>query len=142
MEAKPAPPPPPPAPAVSEAAAAVATKPVTSVSPDAATTTDDPRFGVRVTRTAVVFTQPGDPDSRIAVAGDFNSWLPASTPLHYDGELRALRALVRISPGRHQYRLVVDGRWQADPYNADGHVNEHGEKNSVLVVPAEEQVVR
>ena len=43
-------------------------------------------------------------------------------------------AIVDIPPGRYQYRLVIDGVWQADPYNANVQLNEYGEHNSVLVV--------
>ena len=32
-------------------------------------------------------------------------------------------------------RLVVDGRWEADPYNDERETNHHGELNSILVVP-------
>ena len=44
-------------------------------------------------------------------------------------------AMVPMPPGRHRYRLVVGGVWQADPYNEEHEVNEHGERNSVIVVP-------
>ena len=40
-----------------------------------------------------------------------------------------------MPPGRYCYRLVVDGRWRADPYNAHKQLNEYDELNSVLVVP-------
>jgi hypothetical protein len=40
-----------------------------------------------------------------------------------------------LAPGRYQYRYVVDGRWQADPANAEAEPSPYGELNSVVTVP-------
>jgi len=39
-----------------------------------------------------------------------------------------------VPPGKYQYRLVVDGQWQEDPYNEKAILNPYGEYNSVLEV--------
>ncbi len=75
---------------------------------------------------------------RILVAGDFNHWSPTAHPLRYNPQLAVHHALVEIPPGRYQYRLIIDGVWQADPYNANVQANGYGEHNSVLVVPQTE----
>ncbi len=99
-----------------------------------------PPFGVRSTRQGVHFCQPGERGRLIHVAGDFNQWLPLATPLCYDAETRRHHTLVEIPPGRYRYRLVVDGRWQADPYNDVRQLNEYDETNSVLIVPDPEEL--
>jgi hypothetical protein len=43
-------------------------------------------------------------------------------------------ATVPLPPGRYQYRLVVDGRWEADPHNDERETNEHGELHNVFTV--------
>ncbi len=42
---------------------------------------------------------------------------------------------MEIPPGRYRYRLVVDGRWRADPFNKLQRLNDYDEPNSLLVVP-------
>ena len=104
------------------------------------TTTDAQRqlgavLGVRITMHGVMFVQPADPTQKLAVAGDFNNWSPTATPLHHDLELGVAYAIVSMAPGRYRYRLIVDGRWQADPHNHEREANPYGEPNSVLHVP-------
>jgi hypothetical protein len=43
---------------------------------------------------------------------------------------------LRIEPGRHQYRLVLDGQWTADPHNDNAELNPFGEANSIVEVTA------
>ena len=92
-------------------------------------------YGARCTKRGVLFVQPSAGEEDIFVAGDFNGWSPTHTPLPPNRELGVAEVLVPISPGRHQYRLVVGGQWRADPYNDQREANEHGEFNSVVVVP-------
>jgi chromosome partitioning protein len=91
-------------------------------------------FGVRVTAQGILFVQPGDAGRCLAVAGDFNNWSATLTPLRFNDGLGVHETMVQIPAGRYQYRLVVDGRWQADPYNDVRVLNEYGELNSVVVV--------
>jgi chromosome partitioning protein len=94
-----------------------------------------PRYGAATTGRGVRFVQPGDGRQAVAVAGDFNHWSPTATPLPFDARLGAHQAFLEIPPGQYRYRLIVDGHWQADPYNDHRQVNEYDEMNSVLVVP-------
>jgi chromosome partitioning protein len=93
------------------------------------------RFGAHPTPAGVRFAQPGEPGLTISVAGDFNGWSATATPLRYDAAIRAHQILVEIPPGRYRYRLVVDGRWRADPFNKLQRLNDYDEPNSLLVVP-------
>lgn len=40
-----------------------------------------------------------------------------------------------LPPGRHEYRLLVDGRWIPDPNAAESTRTPDGCVNSVLIVP-------
>jgi chromosome partitioning protein len=92
-------------------------------------------YGAAATGRGARFVQPGDGRQTVAVAGDFNHWSPTATPLPFDAKLGAHHAFLEIPPGRYHYRLVIDGNWQADPYNDHEQLNEYDEPNSVLVVP-------
>ena len=107
-------------------------QPITLGHPHATTL---PNCGVQCTDKGVRFVQPGEATTSISIAGDFNQWSPTATPLYHQSQLGVQQALVQIPPGLYQYRLIINGRWQADPYNARTQLNEYGEPNSVLVVP-------
>ncbi len=95
----------------------------------------DTAWGVTNTPRGVRFAQPPGVGRSIYVAGDFNAWSSTATPLRYDEIKGAHEALVEIPPGRYRYRLIVDGRWLADPHNDNRQLNDYNETNNVLVVP-------
>jgi hypothetical protein len=69
----------------------------------------------------------------VFVAGSFNEWNPARTPLTRKSDGKWVGDLSGIT-GRHEYLFVVDGQWLPDP-NAEERVqNPFGGWNSVLVV--------
>lgn len=119
-----------------------ATEPISQHSPEKATAPGGAAlpYGAHPTGRGVRFAQPGDARQSICVAGEFNRWSADSAPLRYDARLRAHHGLIVIPPGRYLYRLVIDGRWQMDPYNAYKQVSDNGELNSVLVVPKPEDL--
>jgi chromosome partitioning protein len=96
-------------------------------------------YGAAVTGRGARFVQPGDGHQVVAVAGDFNRWSPTETPLPFDATLGAHQAFVELPPGQYRYRLIVDGHWQADPYNTHKQLNDYDEFNSVLVVPGPQE---
>jgi hypothetical protein len=74
-----------------------------------------------------------DSVSSVSVAGDFNGWMPE--PLEPAGEGTWRLSRPAPPPGRHLYKLVVDGhRWIPDPSNAVREPDPYGGFNSVLVV--------
>jgi chromosome partitioning protein len=97
-----------------------------------------PFAGVRHTPEGVRFIYPGRADQRVVIAGDFNNWSPAAAPMTFDATMNAHTALLALPPGRRQYRLIIDGRWQADPHNPDTTSNAFGEVNSVITVRSAE----
>jgi chromosome partitioning protein len=101
-----------------------------------ATPSDDPRpsFGINSTSDGVRFVQPGGLHDAVFVAGDFNNWSPVNRRMQYNDRLGVLEIVIPLAPGKHQYRLVRNGRWEADQYNNRREANGHGEYNSVLLV--------
>ena len=81
----------------------------------------------------VTLTITGLNTNDVKIAGDFNDW-------EADKGVKTLLRKGKVTktflaePGTHQYRLILDGNWQADPTNPDSVINEFGEANSVLVV--------
>lgn len=91
-------------------------------------------FGARVTRQGVLFVQPSSLGSEVSVAGTFNNWSPEAHRLRANPQLGVLELCIPVPPGRHSYRLVIDGRWCADSFNPGTEVNPFGEHNSVVNV--------
>jgi 1,4-alpha-glucan branching enzyme len=74
------------------------------------------------------------PDARaVFVAGSFNQWQPASTPLKVTAGGRWSVEL-ELAPGAYEYRFVVDGQWIADPAASESVPNPFAGVNSVLRV--------
>lgn len=90
-------------------------------------------YGVRQESDLVVFRSHRPEASEIQIAGDFNDWMPHTTPMRRlpDGDFEARLKLPR---GRYRYRLVVDGRWSHDLFNPAIETNEYGELNSVVEI--------
>jgi chromosome partitioning protein len=90
-------------------------------------------YGVRQFGEAVKFVTLYPRAESVQIAGDFNNWQPQKTALKaaQDGKWELALAL---APGKYRYRMVVDGKWQQDPYNENAELNPFGEYNSVLEV--------
>ena len=80
-----------------------------------------------------IFTFTAPEAQRVQLAGDFNSWDPNAHPLkRTSGERWEIR--LNLSPGRYEYKFLVDGQWQNDPNCADFASNPFGDENCVLVL--------
>ncbi|MFI5239582.1 MAG: isoamylase early set domain-containing protein [Gemmatimonadales bacterium] len=83
---------------------------------------------------AVTFTLVAAGASRVAVAGSFNGWSIAATPLRKVGK-DTWTAEIPLSAGRYVYQFVVDGtRWVADPRAPHDAADDFGASNSVVTV--------
>jgi chromosome partitioning protein len=69
----------------------------------------------------------------VSLIGDFNSW---DEPVHMndDDEDGVWIAIARLDPGTYEYKFIVDGSWQNDPTNPVDVDDQHGGRNSVVVV--------
>ncbi len=84
------------------------------------------------TREGVVFSLDAPGAKRVQIAGDFNAWMPEGNEMQFqDGRWFKV---IPLTPGRHQYRYVVDGCWQSDPLNSDVEPSPFGDYNSVVVL--------
>lgn len=74
------------------------------------------------------------PESReVFIAGSFNDWQVAASPLNHLGESIWVVDLC-LAPGRHEYRFIADGEWIDDPNAKEVVSNPHGGYNSILIV--------
>ncbi|HUJ09544.1 MAG TPA: glycogen-binding domain-containing protein [Verrucomicrobiae bacterium] len=79
------------------------------------------------------------PDAHsVFVAGSFNGWDPRQTPLRRESG-GVWRVTLPLSPGRYEYRFVVDGQWREDPAAKETVPNPHGGRNSVLTARSRPQ---
>jgi hypothetical protein len=80
----------------------------------------------------LVVLQPGA--RTVQMAGDFNGWNPAHTPLEQTSS-GAWTVTLPLEPGRYEYMFVVDGQqWIADPFAAEQSDDGFGSRNAVLEV--------
>lgn len=90
-------------------------------------------YGVRQEGEVVVFRSRHAAASEVQLAGDFNDWMPHTTPMRRlengDFETR-----LKLPKGRYRYQLVVDGRWTYDAANPEVITNQYGEINSIVEV--------
>jgi len=93
-------------------------------------------LGVRQTGQGVLFVQPLSAGEKVCIAGSWNNWSVDMHQMKRNEALGVFELCLRIEPGRHQYRLVLDGNWTADPHNERAELNPFGEANSIIEVSA------
>jgi len=76
----------------------------------------------------------------LMLAGDFNEWNPAATPMKRDHSGKWTAKLM-LAPGRYEYKFVADGCWCCKPGELDACCggpdcvpNAHGTMNRVRSV--------
>lgn len=89
-------------------------------------------YGVMQTPEGTLFRLHGDDAHEVQLAGDFNDWMPHTTPMTRVG--KDFEVLLKLDPGRYRYRVVVDGRWSHDKSNPEIETNQYGEWNSIVNV--------
>ena len=91
-------------------------------------------FGAHPVRGGVWIVQPIGLGRVVAVAGAFNNWSAQSHRFDRYEKLGVHALKLELQPGRHAYRLIVDGFWTADPFNPVAATNPFGEPNSLVEV--------
>jgi len=91
-------------------------------------------YGVNQIEDAVIFVTLYPRAKSVEIAGDFNNWKPSELPMQKVGSSGIWQTKMELPAGKYHYRLVVDGKWQQDPYNENSEMNPYGESNSILVV--------
>jgi 1,4-alpha-glucan branching enzyme len=69
---------------------------------------------------------------KVAISGDFNNWDEYGYTLFQNNECWVID--IYLKPGKHLYKLIVDGKWIKDPENNLYEPNEYDDYNSVLWV--------
>ncbi len=69
----------------------------------------------------------------VALVGDFTHWQQHPVPLKKTSN-GVWTVSVRLAPGTHHYRFIVDGEWCDDPECAMQVPNAYGTRNSVRQV--------
>jgi len=89
----------------------------------------------RVENGQLVFLYHDDTAESVALAGDFNGWNSALTPLTKDGTGLWFAEIEALKAGRYQYKFIVnDSRWVEDPGNGMKVTDNYGGLNSILTV--------
>ena len=137
---------PPPFPSTSPqpiSSAAAPTEAAASTPPSPAAPTEEPHqdiyrkitaiYGVKQDGDTVTFRSHNPQAAEVQLAGDFNDWMPHTTPMRRlpNGDFEAR---LRLPKGRYRYRLVIDGRWSHDQNNPELETNDYGELNSIVEV--------
>jgi chromosome partitioning protein len=89
--------------------------------------------GPEVTAEGVAFVVRAADATRVQLAGSFNNWNPNACTMVPDEDGSGLwRLKLPLEASRHEYRFVIDGRWETDPANPHTVPNAFGELNSVV----------
>ena len=91
-------------------------------------------FGVHTVASGVWLVQPIGLGHAVSIAGAFNGWSAQSHRFERYPGLGVHALKLELPPGRHAYRLIVDGFWTADPFNPVSVTNPFGEPNSIIEV--------
>jgi hypothetical protein len=70
----------------------------------------------------------------VSIVGDFNNWDGAAAPLTRFGSNGPWTTTVKVTPGRHLYAFMVDGKLVADPRAPSTRDLDYGGTASVLMV--------
>ena len=82
-------------------------------------------------KTTFKFTAPEA--QSVLLAGEFNSWNPDAHPLERTSN-GLWEVSIDLSPGRYEYRFLVDGQWQNDPNCAAFTSNPFGSENCIVTL--------
>ena len=72
------------------------------------------------------------PGHTVSLAGIFNDWDPAQTPMLEENGLYS--CTLELPTGEYEYKLVVDGEWMLDEDNPNFVSNDFGTLNSLLTI--------
>ena len=81
----------------------------------------------------VIFMLDASSAKEVLVAGDFTDWLNTPVKLRR-GAGGTWHTRVKLTPGRHCYRFLVDGHWQNDPNRSLRVPNPFGTFDNLLEI--------
>lgn len=88
----------------------------------------------KIKKKRITFTLTNPNAEEIIVVGDFNNWNNKKHQMKKD-KAGVWKKMVMISPGRCEYKFLVDGQWMLDPNNDQKCSNCFGSYNNILIIP-------
>jgi len=83
-----------------------------------------------------------DPDAgQVFLAGSFNNWSANATPMKRD-DAGYWTVVLQFSPGKYEYKFVVDGAWITDLDNPNSKPDPYGGMNSVVEIDSKGNIVQ
>lgn len=70
----------------------------------------------------------------VVVTGSFCDWSPQGCPMRYHRNGGVWATTLSLTPGRYEYRFLVDGEWCDDPTCEERVPNPFGSQNCVFQV--------
>ncbi len=81
------------------------------------------------------------PDAQsVSVAGSFNEWNTSASPMSMNDD-GIWTVTVKLPPGKHQYKFVVDGNWYFDPDHSNLMDDGYGGSNSLVEIDGKGKMV-
>jgi 1,4-alpha-glucan branching enzyme len=84
-------------------------------------------------KVAIEFVYQAPNAKEVCLAGGFNNWDARSLPMKKNKQ-GLWRTTVKLAPGRHEYKYVVDGSWVTDSRCPEVVMNDKGSTNCVVSV--------
>jgi 1,4-alpha-glucan branching enzyme len=70
----------------------------------------------------------------VSVVGTFNKWDPEKNPMRANPGSGHYTTVIALTPGKHEYRFVVNGEWCMDSNCFESVPNGYGSLNSVICI--------
>lgn len=71
--------------------------------------------------------------NEVFLLGDFNQWDSKKHQMKKE-KPGVWEKTVLLTPGTHEYKYIVDGKWQEDPVNREKRLNSFGTYNNLLTI--------
>ena len=88
----------------------------------------------KIKRRRVTFSFESSDAQEVILVGDFNNWNVKKHSMKKDGNGTWVKSVI-ISPGKYEYKFLVDGQWKEDPQNGQTCPNCFGTYNNVINLP-------
>ena len=81
----------------------------------------------------VIFEYSAPEAREVSLTGDFNGWDTRTNPMKRDRN-GLWKTTLPLSPGRYEYRFLVDGQWENDPSCSGCVPNQLGSMNCTRTI--------
>ena len=85
----------------------------------------------KIKRRRVTFSFKSSDAEEVILMGDFNNWNAKKHPMQKDRNGMWVKSVI-ISPGKYEYKFLVDDQWKEDPQGDQTCLNCFGTYNNVF----------